>query len=52
MSYEADQKHAEAVMRETGASNLISMQVPMSKESKGGVRDKADDIGETRKLGK
>ena len=33
------------------ASNLTSLQVPMSKESKGGgVRDKTDDIGETRKL--
>ena len=52
ISYEADQKRAEAVMRETGASNLISMKVPMSKESNGGVRDKTDDIEETRKLGK
>ena len=52
ISYEADRKHAEAIMRETRASNLISMKVTMFKESKGGVRDKTDDIGETRKLGK
>ena len=38
--YEADQKHAEAIMRETGASNLTPLKVTMSKESKGGVRDK------------
>ena len=50
--HEADQKHAEAIMRETGASILMSMEVSMSKESKGGVRDKTDDIGETRKLGR
>ena len=52
ISYEADQKHAEAIMRETGASNLTSLKVTMSKESKGGVRDKTDDIEEKRKLGK
>ena len=46
ISYEADQKHAEAIIRETGASNLISLQIHMSKESKVGVRDKADDIVE------
>ena len=32
--------------------NLTSLKVSMSKESKGGVRDKPDDFGETRKLGK
>ena len=37
ISYEADQKHAEAIMRET---MLTSLKVPVSKESKGGVRDK------------
>ena len=52
ISWEADQKHAEAIMRKTGASNLTPLKVSMSKESKGGVRDKTDDIGETRKLGK
>ena len=45
ISYEANQKHAEAIMNETGASNLTSFESPMSKESKGGVRDKTDDIG-------
>ena len=52
ISYEADQKHAEAIMRETGASNLTSLEVPMSKESKGGMRDKTDDTEEKTKLGK
>ena len=48
ISYEADRKHAEAIIREseTGASNLTPLKVPMSKESKDGARDKSDDIGE------
>ena len=50
--YEADQKHAEAIVRETGASNLTSLKIHMSKESKEEVRDKTDDIVEKRKLGK
>ena len=45
ISYEADQKHAEAIVRETGASNLTSFQIPMSKENKEEVRDKTDDEG-------
>ena len=52
ISYEADQKHAEATIRETGASNLTSFKNPMSKESKEEVRDKTDDIVEKRPLGK
>ena len=28
ISYEADQKHAEAIIRETGASNLTSLKIP------------------------
>ena len=48
----ADQKHAEAIIRETGASNLTSLKISMSKESKEDVRDKTDDIVEKRKLGK
>ena len=52
ISFEADQKRAEATIRETGASNLTSSKIPMSKESKDGVRDKTDDIVEERKLGK
>ena len=48
ISYEADKKHAEAIIRETGAS----LKIPMSEESKDGVRDKTDDIMEQRKLGK
>ena len=52
ISYEADQKHAEAVVREKGASNLTSLKIPMSKENKEEVRDKTDDIVEKRKLGK
>ena len=36
ISYEADRKHAEAIVRETGASNLISWKIPMSEESKDG----------------
>ena len=52
ISYEADRKHAEAIIRETGASNLTSFQITMSKENKE-VRDKkTDDIVEKRKLGK
>ena len=50
-SYEADQKHAEAKVRETGASNLTSLKIPMSKENKEEVRDKNRHFGE-EKLGK
>ena len=50
--YEADQKHAEAIVRETGASNLTSLKITMSKENKEEMRDKTDDIVEKRKLGK
>ena len=52
ISHEADRKHAEAIIRETGASNLTSLKIPMSKESKEEVRDKTDDIVEKRKLGR
>ena len=52
ISNEADQKHAEAIIRETGASNLTSLKITMSKESKEEVRDKTDDTMEKRKLGK
>ena len=52
ISFEADRKHAEAIIRETGASNLKSLKIPMSKENKEEVRDKTDDIVEKRKLGK
>ena len=52
ISCEADQKHAEAIIRETGASNLTSLKIPLSKESKEDVRDKTDDVVEKRKLGK
>ena len=52
ISYEADQKHAEAIVRATGASNLTSLKIPMSKENKEEVRDKTDDFVEKRKLGK
>ena len=51
ISYEADQKHAEAIVRETGAFNLTSFKITMSKENKE-VRDKTDDIVEKRRLGK
>ena len=40
ISFEADKKHA------TGASNLTSLKIPMSKENKEEVRDKTDDIVE------
>ena len=30
ISFEADHKHAEAIIRETGASNLTSLKIPMS----------------------
>ena len=52
ISYEADRKHAEAIIRETGASKLTSSKIPTSKENKEEVRDKTDDIVEKRKLGK
>ena len=52
ISNEADQKHADAIIRETGASNLTSLNIPMSKEIKKDVRDKKDDIVEKRKFGK
>ena len=52
ISCETDQKHAEAIIRETGASNLTSLKIPMPKGSKEEVRDKTDDIVEKRKLGK
>ena len=52
ISYEADRKHAEVIIRETGASSLTSLKIPMSKENKEEVRDKTDDIVEKRKLGK
>ena len=52
ISYEADKKHAEAIVRGTGASNLTSLKIPMSKENKEEVRDRTDDIVEKRKLGK
>ena len=51
ISCEADQKHAEAIIREAGASNLTSLKIAMSKESKEDVRDKTDDSAEKRKLG-
>ena len=52
ISFEADQKHAGAIIRETGASNLTSLKIPLFKESKEDVRDKTDDIVEKRKLRK
>ena len=52
ISYEADRKHAEAIIRETGASNLTSLKITMSKENKEEVRVKTDDIVEKRKLEK
>ena len=48
ISYEADQKDAEAIIRETGTSNLTSEKISMSKESKEDVRDETDDIVEKR----
>ena len=52
ISYEADRKHAEAIIRETGASNLTSPKIHMSKKSKEEVRSKTDDTVEKRALGK
>ena len=40
------------IMRETGASNLTSLKIHISKKGKEVVRDKTDDIVEKRKLGK
>ena len=34
ISYEADRKRAEAIIRETGASNLTSLKIPMSKRTR------------------
>ena len=44
ISCEADRKHAEAIIRETGASNLTSLKILMPNENKEEVRDKTDDI--------
>ena len=52
LSHEADRKHADAIIRETGASNLTSLKIPMSQENKEEEQDKTDDIVEKRKLGK
>ena len=52
ISCEADQKHTEAIIRETGASNLSSLKIHMSKENKEEMRDKTNDVAEKRKLGK
>ena len=52
ISYEADRKHAEAIIRETGASNLTSLKIPMSKKNKGGsARQNRRHCGE-EKIGK
>ena len=50
ISYEANRKHAEAIIRETGASSLTSLQISMSKENEEEVRDKTYDTVEERKL--
>ena len=47
-----NQKHAETIIREPGASNSTSLKISMSKESKEDVRDKTDDTVEKRKCGK
>ena len=54
ISCEADKKHAEAIIRATGASNLTSLKIPKSKESRDGVRDKTDErhCGKDKKVGK
>ena len=36
ISCEADRKHAEAIIRETGAPNVTSLKITLSKESRGG----------------
>ena len=52
ISNEADRKHAEANIRETGASNLTSLKILMFKESKEEVRNITNDLMEKkRKLG-
>ena len=51
ISYEAEQKHAEAIIRETGASNLTCLKISMSKENQEEVRDKTRHCGEA-KIGK
>ena len=51
-SCEEYRKPAEAIIRETGSSNLTSLRITTSKESKEEVRDKTDDIVERTKLGR
>ena len=52
ISYEADQKQQEAIVRETGASNLTSLKILMSKEEQGGsARQNRRHCGE-EKFGK
>ena len=41
-----------SIIHETGAPNLTSLKITMSKENKEEVRDKTDDIVEKRNLGK
>ena len=52
ISYEADKKHAEAIIRETGASNLISLKIPhVQREQGGSARQNRRYCGE-EKIGK
>ena len=52
VSCEADQRHAEAIVPETGVSSLTPSKVHMSKESKGTARDNTEDVLNKRKWGK
>ena len=52
ISYEADRKHAEAIIRETGASNLTPLKIPLVQREQGGsARQNRRHCGE-EKVGK
>ena len=48
ISYEADQKHAEAMVRETGASNLTFLKIPCQREQGGCARQNRRHCGKDK----
>ena len=52
ISYEADSKHAEAIIRETGAENMSSVKTPMMREDGSETnKSKEQDIRERKRFG-
>ena len=52
ISYEADQKHAEAIVRGTGASNLTSLKIPCPKRTRRKCETKQTTLCGEEKIGK